>query len=334
MAVNSSSPVAPGSSGRTSSATCSRTPTASVTVLDKLTYAGNRESLDGLPDDRLTFVQGDICDTDLVDEARAPTTARRPLRRRVAQRQLAARPVAVPADEPGRHVHAARGGAQARRAFPSRVDRRGLRRPRARRPGALQRDDAVQPVEPVLGDEGRLRSARAGVGAVVRHRGDDQQLLEQLRAVPARREVHPAADHERARRRPAEAVRHGRERARLDPRRRPQLGRAHDHRARASRRDVPHRGRRRAEQQAGRRDDPRAARPARRRLRPRHRPGGPRPALRDRLPRSCAPSSAGSRGTSRSAPACARRSTGTARTSRGGARRKHATEAKYAAQGQ
>ncbi|WP_344802375.1 dTDP-glucose 4,6-dehydratase [Microlunatus ginsengisoli] len=38
-----------------------------VTVLDKLTYAGNRASLDGLPEDRLTFVQGDICDADLVD---------------------------------------------------------------------------------------------------------------------------------------------------------------------------------------------------------------------------------------------------------------------------
>jgi dTDP-glucose 4,6-dehydratase len=38
-----------------------------VTVLDKLTYAGNRASLDGLPDDRLRFVQGDICDADLVD---------------------------------------------------------------------------------------------------------------------------------------------------------------------------------------------------------------------------------------------------------------------------
>ena len=59
-------------------------------------------------------------------------------------------------------------------------------------------------------------------------RGDDQQLLEQLRAVPARREVHPAPDHQRARRRPAEAVRRRAERARLDPRRRPQRGRARD----------------------------------------------------------------------------------------------------------
>lgn len=39
-----------------------------VTVLDKLTYAGNRASLAGLPDDRVTFVQGDIADAALVDE--------------------------------------------------------------------------------------------------------------------------------------------------------------------------------------------------------------------------------------------------------------------------
>jgi dTDP-glucose 4,6-dehydratase len=39
-----------------------------VTVLDKLTYAGNRASLEGLPEDRVAFVQGDIADAALVDE--------------------------------------------------------------------------------------------------------------------------------------------------------------------------------------------------------------------------------------------------------------------------
>ncbi|HJT96270.1 MAG TPA: dTDP-glucose 4,6-dehydratase, partial [Mycobacterium sp.] len=37
-----------------------------VTVLDKLTYAGNRASLDGLPADRCTLVEGDVCDAALV----------------------------------------------------------------------------------------------------------------------------------------------------------------------------------------------------------------------------------------------------------------------------
>lgn len=40
---------------------------STVTVLDKLTYAGNRASLAGLPDARVRFVQGDICDPKLVD---------------------------------------------------------------------------------------------------------------------------------------------------------------------------------------------------------------------------------------------------------------------------
>ncbi|WCM56356.1 dTDP-glucose 4,6-dehydratase [Microbacterium sp. EF45047] len=39
-----------------------------VTVLDALTYAGNRASLDGLPEDRVRFVHGDITDAELVDE--------------------------------------------------------------------------------------------------------------------------------------------------------------------------------------------------------------------------------------------------------------------------
>jgi len=40
---------------------------ASVVVLDKLTYAGNADSLAGLPEDRVKLVVGDICDADLVD---------------------------------------------------------------------------------------------------------------------------------------------------------------------------------------------------------------------------------------------------------------------------
>lgn len=40
---------------------------SSVTVLDKLTYAGNLDSLEALPADRLSFVHGDICDAALVD---------------------------------------------------------------------------------------------------------------------------------------------------------------------------------------------------------------------------------------------------------------------------
>ncbi|MCU1419783.1 MAG: rfbB [Mycetocola sp.] len=39
-----------------------------ITVLDKLSYAGNLDSLQGLPEDRFEFVKGDICDAGLVDD--------------------------------------------------------------------------------------------------------------------------------------------------------------------------------------------------------------------------------------------------------------------------
>ena len=46
-----------------------------VTVLDALTYAGNLESLAGLPEDRVTFVKGDITDAALVDTLFAESDA-------------------------------------------------------------------------------------------------------------------------------------------------------------------------------------------------------------------------------------------------------------------
>jgi dTDP-glucose 4,6-dehydratase len=46
-----------------------------ITVLDKLTYAGNRESLAGLPQDRVSFVHGDVADAELVDKLVASADA-------------------------------------------------------------------------------------------------------------------------------------------------------------------------------------------------------------------------------------------------------------------
>ncbi|MYU71430.1 dTDP-glucose 4,6-dehydratase [Lactobacillus salivarius] len=43
-------------------------PEVHVTVLDKLTYAGNKENLAGLSQDRVELVVGDICDKELVDK--------------------------------------------------------------------------------------------------------------------------------------------------------------------------------------------------------------------------------------------------------------------------
>ncbi|OZC40824.1 GDP-mannose 4,6-dehydratase, partial [Rhodococcoides fascians] len=46
--------------------TLAQRPDSQVTVLDKLTYAGNKASLDPVAD-RIDFVHGDIADADLVD---------------------------------------------------------------------------------------------------------------------------------------------------------------------------------------------------------------------------------------------------------------------------
>lgn len=43
-------------------------PNVHVTVLDALTYAGNKENLAGIPEERMTFVRGDICDTELLNQ--------------------------------------------------------------------------------------------------------------------------------------------------------------------------------------------------------------------------------------------------------------------------
>lgn len=50
-------------------------PGVHVTVLDALTYAGNRENLAGIPDGRMSFVHGDICDAELVDKLAADADA-------------------------------------------------------------------------------------------------------------------------------------------------------------------------------------------------------------------------------------------------------------------
>jgi len=46
-----------------------------ITVLDKLTYAGNLASLDGIPAHRFSFVRGDVVDAELVDALVADSDA-------------------------------------------------------------------------------------------------------------------------------------------------------------------------------------------------------------------------------------------------------------------
>ena len=90
-----------------------------------------------------------VADADLVDRLVADARRRRALRRRVAQRQLARRPVALRRHQHHRHLPAARGGPAARQAAAPHLHRRGLRRPRARRPGEVHRGHAATTLEPL-----------------------------------------------------------------------------------------------------------------------------------------------------------------------------------------
>ena len=173
----------------------------SVTVLDKLTYAASRESLEELPEDRVELVVGDVADAALVDKLFSDHGVGRPLRGGVAQRQLPRRPGAVHPDQHRRHLHAARGGPPARRPAPPRLHRRGLRRPRPRRPEAVHRGHALQPVLALQRLQGRLRPPGPRLGPQLRRARHDLELLQQLRPLAAHREVHPPDDHQPHRRR-------------------------------------------------------------------------------------------------------------------------------------
>ena len=79
-----------------------RHPDATVTVLDKLTYAGNKGSLADL-DDRVTLVVGDIADADVVDPLVAEADVVVHFAAESHQRQLAARPSPFLPDQPRGH---------------------------------------------------------------------------------------------------------------------------------------------------------------------------------------------------------------------------------------
>ena len=257
-------------------------PEYEVVVLDALTYAGNRESLKPV-EDQIEFVHGDICDAELVDRLVAGAD--------VVVHFAAESHVDNSLHDPAPFVQTNLIGTY---TILEAIRKHGARLHHISTDEVfgdldLDGDDQfteetpVRPVEPVLGDEGRIGPFGPRVGALVRHPRHALELREQLRPVPARREVHPAPDHQRLHRRPPEALRTGRKRPRVDPRRRPQRGRPPDPRQGRAGRDVPDRLRRRAREQGHPRDHARAARRARGRVRPRPGPARPRPALLERL---------------------------------------------------
>ena len=215
-------------------------------MIDALTYAGNRRSLERVSD-RIRFVEGDICDAALVDRLVVAPDAVVHFAAESHNDNSLADPQPFIHTQHRRHVHHPRGGAPPRTAPAPHLHRRGLRRPGART--TAEKFTEATPYDPSSPYSATKAGSDMLVRAWVRSFGiarDDLQLLQQLRPVPARREVHPAPDHQRAHRGQAEAVRDGPERSRVDSRRRPQLGGPPRCSRRAHRRDLPDRRRRRA----------------------------------------------------------------------------------------
>ena len=140
-------------------------PDVELTVLDKLTYAADPESLKPVAD-RVRLVVGDIADEELVDGLVGQTDLVVHFAAESHNDNSPQRSVTVRRDQPRWNVHAVRGRPPPRQTISSRLDRRGVRRSRTQRPGTVHRVHAVQPVESVQLHQGRLRPAGTGMGCV------------------------------------------------------------------------------------------------------------------------------------------------------------------------
>ena len=168
-------------------------PDVHVTVLDKLTYAGNPENIAGLPADRVELVVGDICDAELLDrivpghdaivhyaaeshndnsiadpEPFLRTNVEGTFRLLEAVRKYGVRYHHVSTDEVYGDLA---------------LDD----------PAKFTEETPYQPEQPVLElHQGVLRHAGPRLDPHLRASHHDLQLLQQLRPLPARGEVHPA----------------------------------------------------------------------------------------------------------------------------------------------
>ena len=235
---------------------------ARVVVLDKLTYAGNLQSLKDLEGDpRLAFAEADIADGRAV---RGLLRQHRPgAIMNLAAESHVDRSIDSPADfiatnlvgtyellEATREYY--QGAGRPRLPPAPHLHRRGLRLPRAG--GALRGGDALRAQLPLRGHQGRRRPSRASLSPHLRAAGAADQLLEQLRAVPVPREADPAGGAQRPRGQTSSDLRRRRQRPRLAVRHGSLCGAAASARDRPCRRALQRRRRRRAHQPGGGRE--------------------------------------------------------------------------------
>jgi dTDP-glucose 4,6-dehydratase len=187
-------------------------PDVAVTVLDALTYAGSRESLNTLAD-RIRLVEGDVSDEPLVDHLVAESD--------VVVHFAAETHVDNSLADPAPFL---RSNVVGTFSVLEAVRRHGVRLhhistdevygdlPLNDPGGAIHRATPYNPSSPYSATKA---SADLLVRAWVRSFGvrrHDLQLLQQLWALPARGEVHPARDHQCADRAAAQALRERRQR--------------------------------------------------------------------------------------------------------------------------
>ena len=207
--LRSSSPAAPGSSAATSSATRSAAhPDWHVTTLDKLTYAGRRENLHDVMDASAAHVRARR-------HRRSPRSRRRSCEapnivvhfaaETHVDRSLMSAGDFIQTDVYGTFVllEAARQAQELRRFVQISTDEVYGSVPT----GVEPRDRRAEAAQPVLGEQGRRRSARLQLLGDLRRAGHRDARVEQLRSVPVSREGHPAVHHQRDRRHPGAALR-------------------------------------------------------------------------------------------------------------------------------
>jgi UDP-glucose 4-epimerase len=202
-----------------------REPRITVTVLDKLTYAGNLDNLAGLDPDRLTFVKGDITDSEVVAEAMAGV--------RAVLNFAAETHVDRSIQNPGSFVLTDVYGSYmlleaARRAQVEKFVQISTDEVYGEILGAPATEEApLMPRNPYSASKAgadRLaysysRSAGLLLLHDLRNAGRDHAVLEQLRSLPARRKALAPVHHQRSRGQAASCLRHGPEYEGLDLRR-------------------------------------------------------------------------------------------------------------------
>ena len=182
-------------------------PGVHVTVLDKLTYAGNPENIAGLPADRVELVVGDVCDAELLDrivpghDAIVHFAAESHNDNSIADPEPFVRTnvegtfrlLEACRKHDVRYHHVSTDEVYGDLALDD--------------PARFTEETPYHPSSPYSSTKAASDMLVRAWAPHLRRARHDLQLLEQLRPLPARREVHPAPDHQHPVRGPPQALR-------------------------------------------------------------------------------------------------------------------------------